>query len=238
MDRKPLRVLCLHGRGGNAEAFEMQTGLLRKRLSDIAEFDFINGRMLWPQAKELRLFFSPEMIYYAHYDPGAPETIHESETLMLNTVKEKGPYDGVMAFSQGCSMAAALMLRLLEKSMFRFAIFLCGSGVDGVKDTLKRQAQRGNDDKNNIKTGVKEVESKSPGLWPTPNDFLSSISTMHVLGGEQDPWIDEGRALYELCGGEAGNTRIWDHGQGHQIPLSMMATRKMETLFRETVDRK
>lgn len=72
----------------------------------------------------------------------------------------------------------------------------------------------------------------------SPSDVpsnLDEIRTLHVLGGTKDPYHEEGQRLYKLCSQKGKPAKCWSHGEGHRLPRSTMATTKIESLMRETI---
>ena len=54
-------------------------------------------------------FSTPERTYSAHHVSPTDSGFKESLELVLNTVKEEGPFDGLFAFSQGASFGSLLL---------------------------------------------------------------------------------------------------------------------------------
>ena len=111
-----MRILCLHGYGQNGEFFRMRTGALRKALK--AEYHFMdapfaarasfitddadgaNGRgpaLGWWDFEGDRAATSYRYI-------GLERTLQE----VRQTIETEGPFDGILGFSQGATLAALL----------------------------------------------------------------------------------------------------------------------------------
>ncbi|KAL8872489.1 MAG: hypothetical protein Q9174_001891 [Haloplaca sp. 1 TL-2023] len=103
-----------------------------------------------------------------------------------------GPFDGVLGFSEGSSVAASLMLRRAahgKAPLFKFAIFFCAILV------LR------SDDKGPI------LADEMP--------LRINIPTLHITGA-RDPARLSAMTLYNLC--DRDSATLYDHGKGHTIP--------------------
>lgn len=75
------------------------------------------------------MFFAPP--YFQHFASSSIADLEIAHEWLLNYVKDHGPYDGVMSFSQGCSLSASFLLfnharNPLTPPPFKVAIFICG----------------------------------------------------------------------------------------------------------------
>jgi hypothetical protein len=125
-----MRFLCLHGRGTSAAIFESQTASFRYKLdASRFTFDFIDAPYPSTAAAGVELFYSGP--YYSFWPGSDIEDIKASQTWLLQHIAKHGPYDGVMTFSQGCSVIGSFLLyhaaeRPKEPLPFKVAIFICG----------------------------------------------------------------------------------------------------------------
>lgn len=98
-------------------------------------FEFVDGPLLANPAPPVDHFFRGP--FYAFYRTQDLESLERAHAWLLDLLKERGPFDGVLAFSQGCALASTLMLKLQRKAYdsgqeakvrqpFKFAIFICG----------------------------------------------------------------------------------------------------------------
>ncbi|XP_005752404.1 esterase OVCA2 [Pundamilia nyererei] len=148
----PLRVLCIHGYRQNATSFREKTGALRKLLKKHVELVYVSAPLSVQQA-------NTEGVADKQNDP-APESggdedprgwwfsdikarsfnaqqqceeslgLDESVTAVREAVKDQGPFDGILGFSQGAAFVAMLCSiqeQKLEPTFdFRFAIIVAG----------------------------------------------------------------------------------------------------------------
>ncbi|KAL4951481.1 serine hydrolase-domain-containing protein [Aspergillus filifer] len=115
-----MKILCLHGRGSSGAIFKSQTSSIRSRLTDLnLTFDFIDGPYPCSPAPGLDLFYKGPC--YSFY----PDIKTEDKTPIANTdidvilkaqgwlegvIRDRGPYDMILGFSQGTAVASAGLL--------------------------------------------------------------------------------------------------------------------------------
>ncbi|EFW98510.1 ef-hand calcium-binding domain protein [Grosmannia clavigera kw1407] len=209
-----MRILCLHGAGTSAKNH------LR---DDSIAFEFIDGEWDAPPAPGIaKLYPGP---YHAFYDwnpaePSPPcESLAESYDYLTEVLEAKA-FDGIVGFSQGAALAASYLLyhqnqdRQLLQPVVRFAVFMCGTLPWDASGTRR--------------LGLAELASSDS----TPRAI--NIPTLHVHGA-MDEWLDESRALKELC--KPAEAVVWQHGLGHAIPVDRKSTERLADLFREVIRR-
>ena len=122
-----------------------------------------------------------------------------------------GPFDGLLGFSEGASVAANVLMHSEQSRSlrpFKCAILICGAPP----------FRPGNED---------------PYLADVVGQIIST-PTLHILGAK-DPGRLGGLALYNLC--TTGTASLYDHGKGHEIPRVPAITKKMAKLIQETIIR-
>ena len=103
-----------------------------------------------------------------------------------------GPFDGILGFSEGASVAASLMLRRAAQNkipLFRYAIFFCAIL------TLR-------------------FDGKGAILADERPERIS-VPTLHFVGS-RDPAHLSSMTLFNLC--DPDLAILYDHGKGHTIP--------------------
>ena len=128
-----LKILALHGDAQNGQFFRERTGAVRKQLKSVAEFTFIDaphaatGAFLGQIDEATR---GAPLGWYNTRDgnrpaiSGAYEGLVESLELVSATCRTQGPFDGVLGFSQGATLAA--LLCLTRPDLFTFAVLFAG----------------------------------------------------------------------------------------------------------------
>lgn len=134
-----LKLLCLHGYRQNETTFRERTGALRKLLRKHLEFVFISAPHEIPEpenlarpeeARERGWWFSRADRSYSAMDTTDLCTgYEESLRLVHDAFESRGPFDGVLGFSQGAAFVSLLLTSLQDPSSpvkFKFAILIAG----------------------------------------------------------------------------------------------------------------
>lgn len=130
------QILCLHGYRQSAQVFKDKTGSLRKLLKKHAELVYISAPHLIPstitvkeentenvqvvsaigKVEEQRgWYFSTEQLTFNSHDvTDFSSGLQESIEVVRKAFEELGPFDGILGFSQGATLASILCY-LLEK---------------------------------------------------------------------------------------------------------------------------
>lgn len=125
--------------------------------------------------------------------------------------QDGNPFDGILGFSEGASVAASLIFRqYAEKraSSFKFAIFICG---------------------------VPPFRSDSNGIMLADETAERiSIPTAHIVGSKDLGYLGS-KVLYSLC--HQPSASIFDHRGGHTIPWDLASTQGIAKEIRLVVER-
>ncbi|KAF9432726.1 Ovarian cancer-associated protein 2 [Entomortierella beljakovae] len=122
-----LRILCLHGYTQNALSFTKKTSAFRKSLKGIADLVYVTA----PHIVPIPTLGTPEERENDELEDAGPEDescgwwtsspekpqmkgFDESLSSLREVLETQGPFDGIMGFSQGASMASIVQL-LLER---------------------------------------------------------------------------------------------------------------------------
>ncbi|KAI0015456.1 serine hydrolase FSH [Xylariomycetidae sp. FL0641] len=122
-----MRFLCLHGIGTNNQIFKMQTAAFRYELADQHTYEFVQGIVPWALPSGMETLLDPSTEHYAYYDTTSLSSFIAALDSLEAYVEGEGPFDGVVAYSQGAGLVAMLLvrrkyLRPQEKSLFKCAI--------------------------------------------------------------------------------------------------------------------
>lgn len=157
------------------------------------------------QYTELAAFF-PDNDDYFDYWGDSMESKSKAISDLERMLEEEGPFDGVLAFSQGTMLAMTYILREAKLQptkhhidpAFKVAIFF--SAIQPVDSVLLEE------------TGVESfIDSK--GGHP-----LVSIPTAHIWGRNDKTWSKESKEVAGLCDPE--KRAIYIHDGGHEVPGS------------------
>ena len=129
-----MKILGLHGYKNSSLIFTIQTKHLR-RLSNNLEWNIPNAPNISSEniPMEVKKYFKPP--YYYWYDInnsnyGLDKTLY----YLYNYSKKYGPFDGIIGFSQGASMAY-LLSTLIE---INFVINICGVNYPNMCNDSKK----------------------------------------------------------------------------------------------------
>ncbi|KAF5862323.1 hypothetical protein ETB97_011847 [Aspergillus alliaceus] len=132
----PLRFLCLHGGGTNADIFRAQIGTLMSQLTEdqVVETYFSEGTVDSPPGPGIEGFFEGPYFLWYNWPPRVGSevdsiSITDAYHALYEVVEDEGPFDGVLGFSQGGSLAHAFQVQHLihhplKEPLFRCAIYL------------------------------------------------------------------------------------------------------------------
>ena len=114
--QRKLRVLCLHGYNTDKNVMEYQMRHFRQVFSEVIDFVVIDAPFETPDEppRELRKFLEPSgrtrfrsWLKFASWDSEtnhSPDVVYGLEEVveyLVEVMKTQGPFDGVLAFSQG-----------------------------------------------------------------------------------------------------------------------------------------
>ncbi|XP_076820089.1 esterase OVCA2-like isoform X1 [Clavelina lepadiformis] len=133
-----LKVLCLHGYRQTEKIFRDKTGALRKILKKYCQLVYITAPNVIPSAdndeensKQTGWWFSTEnKLYVAQDVTDCCVGFKESLETVCQILKQDGPFDGIIAFSQGACLLS-IICSLKEKGderfqNLKFAVFFAG----------------------------------------------------------------------------------------------------------------
>jgi hypothetical protein len=134
---------------------------------------------------------------YTYYNPLDPHSILQTESELLQIIKDEGPFDGVLAYSGGASLAAQLIIKdmqdhpfkLPHERPFRFAIFINGASPLHVFKCTDAELNAGPDEDVEVSSLVQEATS----IFLRP----SAVRKKGQFAEEDQP--DVNRMLYLLA---------------------------------------
>lgn len=132
-------LMCILAAGWILKSKLRYPATLRSLLSDF-DFEFVEGTVLHPEGSWSRYYptyqssVKDESIRYTYFKPRDFQSMWEAELSLIELLQEESPpFDGVLAYSVGCALAAQVFLRhagqrnkAIEPQLFKFAIFCNG----------------------------------------------------------------------------------------------------------------
>lgn len=130
---RKLRVLALHGFRQNGSVFRSRTVKMRRALEDLVDFTFVTSPMRYtPKGDtrdatlaafgELPDYPMQQVWWLSSEDNATYEGFHESVAFLETVFRTQGPFDGVVGFAQGGTLAAVLAAMQHPVIRFRFAV--------------------------------------------------------------------------------------------------------------------
>ncbi|KAI0142876.1 serine hydrolase FSH [Xylariaceae sp. FL1272] len=215
-----MHFLCLHGAGSNAQTFETQTAALRYELGDHHTYEFVEGVLPCPMAPELEGIASPhDQEYYKYIDENEVDTCIAAIRNLDAYIAAEGPFDGILAFSEG-AMVAATYIKWKAKQ----------SGLNPLKCAVFLSAWNAVDPDFLMNEGKIEI------LKAGANIDSVSLPTAHIWG-KKDVSAPNSSRVSELF--SADLREIHEHVGAHEIPGPRMTAdvKSSVRIIRRTITR-
>ncbi|PCH07306.1 Serine hydrolase FSH [Penicillium occitanis (nom. inval.)] len=199
-----MHFLCLHGAGTNSGIFEAQTAALRYELGGDHTYDFVEGVMQLPKASAIDKVVAGDFGYFGYFKPDDCNSFHKALDDLELFIQKEGPFDGVIGFSQGATLASALLFRHL------------GPSTGGELDAHRTPKA----DELPFKCAV-FLSGYSPLDWTCMHaqqmqGSTISIPTAHIWGVNERGDFGGPQELQELCDSQAAY--FHEHSGGHEVP--------------------
>lgn len=160
---------------------------------------------------------------------GAYKSAQDAIDYLYNIMEKDGPFDGIIGYSEGATVAATLLLHEQRRfetegipAMFKCALFFAGWPPM-------------NPDLNSI---VLADESDLTITIPTCHvskyfapHHRSSQLTREV--GSLDPYLAGSIALYNIC--DVDTAILFDHGKGHTLPRDKGTVKELGNIVRDMI---
>jgi pimeloyl-ACP methyl ester carboxylesterase len=138
--------------------------------------------------------------YLGYFNPDAPASALTALRQLDAFIASHGPFEGVIAFSQGAQLAATYIVhKKLEnhaaEPVFKCAILFSPLGIYDPKEWITSGT-------------VRKMDFATDG-------YVISLPSL-VVWGEKDQWKEESEGVSKLCDQETLITFV--HTGGHEIP--------------------
>ena len=186
---------------------------------------------------------SEEFLQYA--DDSDPKSCLRALLDLDAYIKEEGPFDAVMAFSQGAGLAASLLVYRMQQDpqqarlspVFRCAVFFSG-GIPEDPKGVEAAAAAG------TRTAEGE-ENTTTNAGATPRRLMSfeedgeiiAIPTAHIWGRNDTVYPTFGPVLSRMC--KSSQREVLIHEGAHEIlgAKDQSALQKLVTIINRTIAR-
>lgn len=147
---------------------------------------------------EIKAFYPSGDTYFSYYGITS-DSISQALSQLHRYIREEGPFDGIIGFSQGAVLISTYLIQLSQEQPdkplpFRCAIFFSASRPFDTRLLTEGQ--------------VKWIE-------PSVNGPLLRLPTTHIWG-TNDIHQEEAKVLCSMC--DESLRDIYIHGEGHEIP--------------------
>ncbi|KAF2106035.1 serine hydrolase FSH [Lophiotrema nucula] len=194
-----MRFLCLHGQGTSSQVLEVQLSAVQYQLGDGHTYEFVEGTVPESAAPEIQAVFSPDGQYFGYFAEESPESCLAALNSLDRYLQVEGPFDGLIAFSQGGALASTLLVRQNlgrpRATDLKVAIFFSG-GIP-VDPVLLEQGV------------LKSLDHEC-------NGEVIRVPTAHVMGRTESGELQWPSKLVKLC--RADTRDVFHHEGGHEIP--------------------
>ncbi|KAI1264504.1 hypothetical protein F5Y18DRAFT_390615 [Xylariaceae sp. FL1019] len=207
-----MRFLCFHGKGTNAKIFKQQTEKIRHALGPEHEFVFVDGPL---SVKAMKLALDDQnsqddVEQYLSFDVFNVEQFEGLYRDLNKYIKLSGPFNGVMGFSEGATLAASMIFRQelqLRPDDFKCAVFLSSITPLSIHASVKG-----------------ELRFLSESIDGT----LINLPTAHIWSDADTTPPGVGNVLADLCCPDSRH--IVQHSVGHEVPGSYSDQGLMESV--------
>ena len=168
--------------------------------------------------EEIQGFFSAEDNYFGYFEREDLKSCQKVLTDLQKFIAVEGPFDGVIAFSQGAVIASTLIVQHARRNPRAAPIFKCAIFFSGGQPCDPDLLESGEVREMNFKEDGEVIQVPTANIW-----------------GRNDPfhWVSE---IDRLC---AADRRIsYIHEGSHEIPGSKMkdAVTDCVNIFRRVID--
>jgi predicted esterase len=221
------RILCLHGGGVSGDIFELQCRSIIRALGRTFRFVFVNGPYMSNPHPDIISVFGDHGPFYRWLRWAGDEGLaHDASARVRRKLEDamrrdkgRGPWVGLLGFSQGAKIAASLLwagergvVLAGADQPFRFAVVMNGSApIIDLRPKAEAEAT----------PHVADPESLDFDDWPSGNDgdhVVLRTPSLHVHG-LRDPGLAAHRALYKLYFRE-DTASLFEWDGEHRIPIT------------------
>ncbi|KAL9049435.1 MAG: hypothetical protein Q9162_007221 [Coniocarpon cinnabarinum] len=199
-----MRFLCLHGWGTNSDIFEAQTALLRHEIGGGHTYEFVDGPMTWPTQPGIEEAFGEQECCYTYWDPSNAASIEAAVDYLEEFMNSDGPFDGVLAFSQGAALAATLLAKNVKASNGKYLkhpLFKCAIFLSAMRPV----------DYSALASGEIRMLSRAQ------DGVIYTIPTSNIWGAKDSQYPGVPEQVSDLCLAEQSTTFV--HSKGHEVPM-------------------
>jgi predicted esterase len=156
--------------------------------------------VLGNHSKEIKSYYPSKDDYYQYYDQSSASSMNLAISQLSHYIDSEGPFDGVIGYSQGASLAATFLIRYAQQHPSSPLPFKCAIFFSGGKPLNPSMLDMG------------KLELIDPKVTGT----LLKLPTANIWGRNDMLWPGSSEVLCDIC--EEGTRSVALHDEGHDIP--------------------
>ncbi|KAE8344558.1 hypothetical protein BDV24DRAFT_160298 [Aspergillus arachidicola] len=177
---------------------------IRYELGTQHTYDFVEGALPWESS--IKNVTNMDEATFTFCDPEQPQSCRQAARDIEGYIKEEGPFDGIIGFSLGATMALSWLVNWYQANgsdvaPFKVAVFFSNARQPYDHDAL--------------------AMDRIAYLNSTQIGKVIDMPTAHIWGSA-DPQAEEAQRAVDFCDSEKRS--IFVHGKGHEIPSSVEDT--------------
>lgn len=163
------------------------------------------------------------------------DSLRDAINLLYRIMDEEGPFEGILGYSEGASIAATLLLT--EQRRFQQEgvppMLKCGVFFAGWPPMTPELDAMVLADESELLIDVPtchigRFSSRNSGTTFIPNSLLTPY-----LVGSLDPYLPGSVALYNVC--DPDTAYLFDHGKGHTLPRDRKTVKELGDVIRNMI---
>ena len=172
-----------------------------------ASFTFVPGEVdSEPGPGVEGIYDGPYYSYYnwpRRFEDDDEQSVEEAYEMLYEIIEEAGPFDGILGFSHGATLAFGFLAQHAKKHPYDLpsSLFQCAIFINSIPPFRMDEGER--------------IEYEG-GLQGTVK-----IPTLHIAG-QEDFALQHSKCLYGLCSGTSAKLVL--HSRGHEIPRGQKDT--------------
>ncbi|KAL8129304.1 hypothetical protein V2J09_018459 [Rumex salicifolius] len=130
-----MKILCLHGFRTSGAFLSKQIGRWDPSILSLFDLDFPDGKFPAGGKSDIEGFFRPPYFEWFQFNPDFTEytNLDECITYLCEYITSKGPFDGLLGFSQGATLSGLIMGYQAQGKLLKehppFKLFVSISGT-------------------------------------------------------------------------------------------------------------
>jgi predicted esterase len=164
-------------------------------------YEFVEGTSPAPIAPEIQGFFPATVEYFKYYDQTSAQSMNTALDQLEAYLVSEGPFDCVVGYSQGASLAATYLIRTAQRHPSAPLPFRCAIFFSGGRPLDPKALDEGR---------LHLIDPDDPA------GAAIGLPTANIWGRNDMLWPGSSEVLFKLCDPAVRSSYI--HDEGHDIP--------------------